>query len=193
MNHNSLLVSRLSSSSEYILGLSYYPIYLSLSLPLHVCTLWMPTEGLKYLESHINVFSELYGSVFKIEALIYMSLILKGSQVSALRWKGWFKSKTSIQEYRSEKMKLMLNLWMNCMAHVSGTIELSSDSTWLLGGELVVSLYKTFHVGWVLGACVEVVWEVWTKNVLIYWFVKGQTRFSTSWHAKMSLTLHEPI
>ena len=31
-----------------------------------------------------------------------MSFILKGSQVSALQLKGWFKSKTSIQEYRNE-------------------------------------------------------------------------------------------
>jgi hypothetical protein len=32
----------------------------------------------------------------------------------------------------------------------------------------------------------------YTKNIL-YRFMEGQTHFSTSWHAKMSLTLHEPI
>jgi hypothetical protein len=31
-----------------------------------------------------------------------MSFILKGSQISVLQLKGWFKSKTSIQEYRNE-------------------------------------------------------------------------------------------
>jgi hypothetical protein len=31
--------------------------------------------------------------------------------------------------------------------------------------------------------------EVSTKNIL-YPFMKGQTHFSTSWHAKMSMTLH---
>jgi hypothetical protein len=32
----------------------------------------------------------------------HMSFILKGSHISALQMKGWFKSKTSIQEYRNE-------------------------------------------------------------------------------------------
>ena len=32
----------------------------------------------------------------------HMSFNLKGSQISALQLKGWFKSKTSIQEYRNE-------------------------------------------------------------------------------------------
>jgi hypothetical protein len=34
-----------------------------------------------------------------------MGLILKGSQISALWLKAWFKSKTSIQEYRNEIQK----------------------------------------------------------------------------------------
>ena len=38
--------------------------------------------------------------MFKIGA--HMSFILKGSQILALQLKGWFKSKTSIQEYRNE-------------------------------------------------------------------------------------------
>ena len=32
----------------------------------------------------------------------HMSFILKGSQISALQLKGWFKFKTSIQEYKNE-------------------------------------------------------------------------------------------
>ena len=36
----------------------------------------------------------------QVEAL--MSFILKGSQIPTLQLKGWFKSKTSIQEYRNE-------------------------------------------------------------------------------------------
>jgi hypothetical protein len=43
-----------------------------------------------------------YVTVFKIEALARMSFILRDSQVSAFQLKGWFKSKTSIQEYRNE-------------------------------------------------------------------------------------------
>jgi hypothetical protein len=31
-----------------------------------------------------------------------MNFILKGSQISTMRLKGWFKSKTPIQEYRNE-------------------------------------------------------------------------------------------
>jgi hypothetical protein len=52
----------------------------------------------------------------------HMSFILKGSQISALQLKGWFKSKTSIQEYRNGNTKLILNLCMNYMVHVSSTI-----------------------------------------------------------------------
>ena len=54
----------------------------------------------------------------------HMSFILKGSQSLALQLKGWFKSKTSIQEYRNEikdKKKLILNLCMNDMVHVLST------------------------------------------------------------------------
>ena len=32
----------------------------------------------------------------------HMSFILKGSQIKALELKSWFKSKTSIQDYRNE-------------------------------------------------------------------------------------------
>ena len=35
----------------------------------------------------------------------HMNFIMKGSQISALQFKGWFKSKTSIQEYRNEIQK----------------------------------------------------------------------------------------
>ena len=43
-----------------------------------------------------------------------------GSRISALhQLKGWFESKTSIQEYyRNANTKLILNLCMNCMVHV---------------------------------------------------------------------------
>ena len=34
-----------------------------------------------------------------------MNFIMKGSQISALQFNGWFKSKTSIQEYRNEIQK----------------------------------------------------------------------------------------
>jgi hypothetical protein len=33
---------------------------------------------------------------------LHMSFILKGSQILVLQLKGWFKSTTSIQEYRNE-------------------------------------------------------------------------------------------
>ena len=46
----------------------------------------------------------------------------EGSQISALQLKGWFKSKTSIQEYRKWNTKLILNLCMNYMVHVSSTM-----------------------------------------------------------------------
>ena len=39
-----------------------------------------------------------------------MSFILKGSLIFALQWKGWFRSKTSIQEYRNE----MQNSYWTC-------------------------------------------------------------------------------
>ena len=42
------------------------------------------------------------------------------------------------------------------------------------------------------GACLEVVFEFWTKSTLIRFF-DGKTRFSTSWHVEMSLTLNEPL
>ena len=60
-------------------------------------------------------------SVVKIEALIWIPF-WKGSQISTLQIKSWFKSKTSIQEYRIEIKKLILNLWMNCIIHVSSTM-----------------------------------------------------------------------
>ena len=47
---------------------------------------------------------------------------LKGSQISAFQMKGWFKYKTSIQEYRNANTKLMLNMYMNNMASVSNTM-----------------------------------------------------------------------
>ena len=40
----------------------------------------------------------------------HMSSILKSSPISALQLKGWFKSKTSIQEYRNE----ILNSYWTC-------------------------------------------------------------------------------
>ena len=52
-----------------------------------------------------------------------MSFISKGSQISAFRLKGSFKSKTSIQEYRNEIHKLMLNLCMSYMVHASSKSE----------------------------------------------------------------------
>ena len=71
------------------------------------------------------------------------------------------------------------------------TIELSSNSTWLLVGSWLFCLQNLPCLVSFLcmpGGSVE----VWTKNIL-YRFMEGQTLFSTSWHAKMSLTLHEPI
>jgi len=48
----------------------------------------------------------------------WRALKFQGSQISALQLKGWFKSKTSIQEYT----KLILDLCMNHMAHVFSTM-----------------------------------------------------------------------
>ena len=45
-----------------------------------------------------------------------MSFILKGSQISALQLKGWFKSKTSILKWNT---KLILNLCMYYIVHIS--------------------------------------------------------------------------
>ena len=52
----------------------------------------------------------------------HMSFILKGSHISTLQLKDSFKSKTSIQEYRNENTKLILNLCMNYVVHVSSTM-----------------------------------------------------------------------
>jgi hypothetical protein len=52
----------------------------------------------------------------------HMSLILKGSQILAFQLKGWFKSKTLIQEYKNKNTKLISNLCMNYMIHVSNTM-----------------------------------------------------------------------
>ena len=47
----------------------------------------------------------------------------------------------------------------------------------------------SFHLGWcMLGRSV---W-IWTKSNLCQ-FIESQTQFSTSWHARTSLTLNEPI
>ena len=40
------------------------------------------------------------------------------------------------------------------------------------------------------GACLDVVFQFECK---LFRSFEGQTRFSTSWHAKMSLTLNEPV
>ena len=40
------------------------------------------------------------------------------------------------------------------------------------------------------GACLEVVLNFYMK-INLFWFIESQ--FSTSWHAKTSLTLNEPI
>ena len=42
------------------------------------------------------------------------------------------------------------------------------------------------------GTFSEIVIGIERKSNLI-WFTKGQTQFSTSWHAKMSLNINEPI
>ena len=52
----------------------------------------------------------------------HLSFILKGSWISALQLKRWFKSKTSIQEYRNANTQLILSLCMNYMVHVSRTM-----------------------------------------------------------------------
>ena len=52
----------------------------------------------------------------------HVSFILKGSQISALQVTGWFKTETSIQEYRNGTTKLVLNVCMNYMVHVSSTV-----------------------------------------------------------------------
>ena len=49
----------------------------------------------------------------------HMKFILKGSRISTLQLKGWFKSKASIQEYRNATTKLILNLCVYNMVHVS--------------------------------------------------------------------------
>jgi hypothetical protein len=71
------------------------------------------------------------------------------------------------------------------------TLELSSNSTWLLVGSWLFCLQNL--------PCLVSFWcmrgdsvEVWTKKIL-YRFIKGQTHFCTSWPAKMSLTFHELI
>jgi hypothetical protein len=71
------------------------------------------------------------------------------------------------------------------------TLELSSNWTRLLVGCWLFCLQNLpcLVSSWCMrGVSVE----VWTKNIL-YRFMKSQTHFSTSWHTKMSLTLHEPI
>ena len=50
----------------------------------------------------------------------HMSFVLKGSQFSVV--KCWFKSKTSIQEYRNEIQNSYINLCMNYAVHVSNTM-----------------------------------------------------------------------
>ena len=52
-----------------------------------------------------------------------MRFILKGSQISALQLKGWFKSETPIQEYRNEIQNSYEKLCMNYMVHVLSTME----------------------------------------------------------------------
>ena len=52
----------------------------------------------------------------------HMSFVLKGSWIFGLQFKGWIKSKTSIQEYRNANTKLILSLCINYMIHVSSTM-----------------------------------------------------------------------
>ena len=70
-------------------------------------------------------------------------------------------------------------------------LELSSNSSWFLVGSWLFA-YKLSMFGKFLVHAWRGSVEVWTKNIL-HWFMEGQTHFSTSWHAKMSVTLHEPI
>ena len=89
------------------------------------------------------------------------------------------------------QMYIMGNILLESLCKVSNTLELSFNSTWVLVGSWLFCLQNL--------PCLVSLWcmrggsvEVWTKNIL-YQFMEGQTHFSTSWHAKMSLTLHEPI
>ena len=52
---------------------------------------------------------------------------------------------------------------------------------------LIISIIS-FHFWHILG---DSVW-IWIKSNL-FWFIEGKTHISTSWHAKMSFTLSEPI
>ena len=47
-----------------------------------------------------------------------MIFILEGSRILALQLKGWFKSKTTIQEYSNEIKKIRLILCMNHMVPI---------------------------------------------------------------------------
>ena len=51
-----------------------------------------------------------------------MSFILKGCRILDVRLKGWFKFKTSIQEYRNVIKKFIVNLCMSYMVHVFNTM-----------------------------------------------------------------------
>ena len=63
------------------------------------------------------------------------------------------------------------------------------DPLWFPIGCLHTMSISSFHLG-----CMHrgsSVW-IWTKRNP-FWFIEGQTHPSTSWHAKISLTLNEPI
>ena len=87
-------------------------------LPMQICTCsnlslftkYMLSNGSRSNPSNVQDYSP------------HMSFILKGSQISALQLKGWFNSKTSIQEYENGNTKLIFNLCMNYMVHVSSTM-----------------------------------------------------------------------
>jgi hypothetical protein len=51
---------------------------------------------------------------------------------------------------------------------------------------LLVVLYTNLIISSIRSGCSEIVFD-------FEQFIEGQTHFSTSWHAKMSLTVNEPI
>ena len=71
-----------------------------------------------------------------------MSFLLAGSQIPALQLKGWFNSKMSIQEYRNEIQKLILNLCMNYMVHAD-SLPLLTWKFYVLKHNLVTGMYDS--------------------------------------------------
>ena len=58
-----------------------------------------------------------------------MSFILKGSQISTLQVKGWFKIQDINPRLWKWNTKLILNMYMNCTVHVSSTMVKNQEST----------------------------------------------------------------